>query len=155
MRTSLSFLVLCAISLVLVLMAVAYYLFSKINANEPETGKTGTTASADSIRVHAVTDLASKISYLASDTTILWPTEWQQIGTARSGCQLATRHCLIEKNECFDLQSFSKNKFKMPVDVVLGSSEMTGYALKKSDTVLEIAACYGEGMTPITQELRF
>jgi uncharacterized protein (UPF0333 family) len=155
MKQSLSFLILCAISLVLILVVIAYYLFSKIAATTKSTDVTGTTDGADGLRKHGVTDLASKISYVAGDGAVEWPTQWTQIGSDTSDCQVTTGHCQVQPDECFDLQALIGTRFKVPVDSVQGSAGKTGYALRKNGNKLEIIACYAETESPITQEIRF
>lgn len=149
-----SFLVLCAISLVLILVVISYYLFSKIAASTKSEEPGSTSAGNDALRKHGVTDLASKISYLTSDDSIAWPAEWQQLGTSSSGCEVHTNHCQVTSPDCLDLEGLSHQKFKLPVDAVEGSEEKTGFAIKKENNKLLIRACYTDGSTAISQELR-
>lgn len=154
MKNSFSFLILCAISLVLILVVVTYYLFSKITAATKSEENGTSTAGNDTLRRHGVNDLASKVSYLVKDDSIVWPAEWQQIGSSPSDCQLETAHCMVPTQECFDLQKLTKNKLKLPVDSVQGSTEKTGYALRLLNNKLEIVACYADGVSSISQEIR-
>lgn len=154
MKQSLSFLVLCAISLVLILVVVAYYLFSKIAASTKSSDSTGTTDGADGLRKHGVTDLATKISYLAGDGAVSWPSQWTQIGIDSSDCQIMSQYCQVQLAECFNLQAHIGDRFKLPVDPVQGSAGRTGYAIRKNNNKLEIIACYAESDMAITQEVR-
>lgn len=155
MKNSFSFLVLSAVSLVLILVVVSYYLFSKIAAST-KADKTGSGAAAgnDALRKLGVTDLASKISYLTSDASIVWPTNWQQLGSGSADCQVQTLHCQVSNSECFDLETMAHNKFKLPLDAVEGSEEKTGYAIKREGNKLLIRACYTDSDIVISQELR-
>lgn len=150
---SLSFLVLSAVSLVLVLLVVVYYLYSKIVASS-SPDMAGTTDGADNLRKHGVTDLASKISYLSSNDSVSWPSQLTQIGSDTTGCQVSTAHCQVLEAQCFDLQSHSENKFMLPIDSVEGTVGKTGYAVKKTGDTIEIVACFAESAA-ITQRLRF
>lgn len=147
-----SFLVLCVFSLLLVLAVAAYYLFSKINATPLD--RENTMQTSDALRIHGVTDLASKVSFVAKDKEIAWPQEWKQIGTSTSECQFSTSHCQVTSEECFDLQKHSADKFILPVDPSRGSPEKTGYAIRQSNHKVEIIACFGEGTDAITQQIR-
>jgi hypothetical protein len=153
MKNSFSFLVLIAISLVLILVVVTYYLFSKISATTSDQNS-GSGGGTDALRKHGVTDLASKISYASADTSLNWPTEWQQIGSSASECEVTTTHCQITASSCFDLQAKLNNKFKLPVDAAQGTEEKTGYAVRLQNGKLEIIACFAESPSAISQELR-
>lgn len=152
MKSSFSFLVICAISLCLVLVVVSYYLFSTISAN-PQKDKENSAVS-DTLRSHGVTDLASKLSYIASDKKINWPQQWQQIGTGTSDCQVKTVHCQILLEECFNASLYANGKFVLPIDSARGSIDKTGYAIRQQGNKLEIVACYSESSTASRQEIR-
>jgi hypothetical protein len=154
MKNSFSFLVLTALSLLLILVVITYYLFSKISATSTADEKTASSGGADALRKHGVNDLASKISYVSSDKTLVWPDEWRQIGTDSSDCEVNTPHCQITASSCFDLQSNLGDKFKVPIDSARGTEEKTGYAIRLLDGKLEIKACFAESQSTIGQELR-
>ncbi|PIR62115.1 MAG: hypothetical protein COY81_05405 [Candidatus Pacebacteria bacterium CG_4_10_14_0_8_um_filter_43_12] len=153
MKNSFSFIIIIALALTLILIAIAYYLFSKISASEIDNKDI--TSSNDTLRSHGVTDLATKLSFLSQDLSIVWPTEWQQLGLDTAGCQLTTRHCQVNQESCLDLSQLTNGKFQLPTDPTRGSEGKTGYAVRKTDGKLEIINCYTEAEVAKQQELRF
>ena len=65
------------ISVVLVLIGIWYYYLSKIVATSTQETST---VSTDSLRTHAINDLATKLSFLAGkkQSGVIFPQEWQQ-----------------------------------------------------------------------------
>lgn len=134
-------------------VGIWYYFFSKSFSaslaakQEPET---------DSLRTHAVNDIATKLSFLISSSQgqMPLPSDWQQLGSATTGCQLATKHCQVALDSCFDPSQYSTTGLVVPVDAKGGSKEQTGYAIKKDAQDLIIVACYSEADEPVTKKLR-
>lgn len=140
------------VTIVLLLTGVWYYFFSKVveTTNQPAHQM-----SSDAIRVHIVNDLAAKLSFIASksESDVVFPTEWQQLGTASSDCGLTTAHCQIEESGCYNFEKMIGGKFTMPVDTSKGSVDRSGFAIKQENHKLFITACFAETTTPITQKI--
>lgn len=140
------------VTVVLLLTGIWYYFFSKVveTTQQPTQQK-----SSDALRVQIINDIAAKISFIVSDqdTQVTFPTEWQQLGTASSDCDLKTYHCQITDANCYNFEKNSGGKFTLPVDSSKGSQDRSGIAIKQEEQTLFITACYADANTPITQKI--
>lgn len=152
MKDYVSGLLFVVVTVVLLLTGVWYYFFSRVVET---TQQPAHTMSSDAIRVHIVNDLAAKLSFIISkrEAEVSFPTEWQQLGTASSECEITTAHCQIALSDCYNFEKNIGGKFTMPVDSSKGSADRSGFAIKQEAHHLLIKACYAETTSPISQKI--
>lgn len=155
MKQSMMSLLVIALSLTLILLVTANYIFSRIAASGDNIGQQSDDGAT--LREHHLIDLASKISLMQQKQEITsdqWPTEWQQIGTGRVDCSLNTKHCQISNDHCLDLTQYLDKKISLPIDTPRDTAEHTGFAIKKENDTLYMIACFGEEEVPQEKQLR-
>lgn len=78
-----------------------------------------------------------------------------QLGTASSGCAIATGGCAVTQTACVDIMSGTQNVTKylktMPTDPVTGTAETTKYSVVvDTNNIVTIKACGVQGTTNIS-----
>lgn len=107
-------------------------------------------------RTTDVQNILTAVHEYVNDTKGSFPagldTTEKQIGTATSGCAIATGGCNVAgATDCLDLSaSLAKYLKSMPIDPGSGTAALTGYSIvRDANNLITIRACSAEGGTTI------
>jgi hypothetical protein len=115
----------------------------------------------DARRVRDVAEILSAVEkYISTHKNQLpanMPTQFAQIGSDQSGCEIHTALCQVNTPSCVNLHAplLGNPNQTLPSDIMGGSFHKTKYAIQLKDETVNIVACGTEGSEVISVSKQF